>query len=155
MNRRKQIEMSEEECERFLESTKTISVASLDPHGWPHVVAMWFCTIDGRVHMTTFRKAQKAVNLRRDPRVTFLAESGATYAELRGVMVRGEASVIDDPEFCADVLLRVQRRGYFGDVGEGPEVREALRAQASKRVVIKIEPRRISSWDHSKLAGVY
>ena len=155
MNRRKLIEMTDEECSRFLESTKTISVASLDPRGWPHVVAMWFCLIDGRVHMTTFKKSQKALNLRRDPRVTFLAESGPTYAELRGVMVRGEAALIDDPEFCADVLLRVQRRGYFGDVGDGPEVREALQAQATKRVVIRIDPLRVSSWDHSKLGGGY
>ena len=155
MNRRKLIEMTEEECASFLGDAKTISVASLDPRGWPHIVAMWFCLIDGRVHMTTFKKSQKAVNLRRDPRVTFLAESGATYAELRGVMVRGEAALIDDTEFCADVLLRVQRRGYFGDVGEGPEVRDALRAQASKRVVIRIDPRHVSSWDHSKLAGAY
>ena len=155
MNRRKLIEMSEEECSRFLEQTKTISVASLDSKGWPHVVAMWFCLIDGRVHMTTFRKSQKAVNLRRDPRVTFLAESGATYAELRGVMVRGEANLLDDQDFCVDVLRRVQRRGYFGDVGEGPEVIEALRAQASKRVVISIEPRHVSSWDHTKLGGAY
>ncbi|MGH7804536.1 MAG: pyridoxamine 5'-phosphate oxidase family protein [Candidatus Binatia bacterium] len=155
MNRRKLIEMTDGEREGFLEGTKTISVASIDNHGWPHIVAMWFCLIDGRVHMTTFKKAQKAVNLRRDPRVTFLAESGATYAELRGVMVRGEATLVDDTEFCAEVLLRVQRRGYFGDVGEGPEVRDALRAQASKRVVIRIEPRRVSSWDHSKLGGGY
>ena len=155
MNRRKLIEMTDEECSRFLEDTKTISVASLDPRGWPHVVAMWFCLIDGRVHMTTFKKSQKALNLRRDPRVTFLAESGPTYAELRGVMVRGEAQLIDDTEFCADVLLRVQRRGYFADVGEGPEVREALQAQATKRVVIRIDPRRTSSWDHSKLGGTY
>lgn len=155
MNRRKQIEMSPEECERFLDATKTISVASLDRDGWPHVVAMWFCLIDGRVHMTTFRKSQKAVNLRRDPRVTFLAESGATYGELRGVMVRGEASLVDDVDFCVEVLRRVQRRGYFGDVGERPELDDALRAQAKKRVVIRIEPRRVSSWDHSKLGGTY
>jgi hypothetical protein len=30
-----------------------------------------------------------------------------------------------------------------------------LRAQARKRVVVRVKPERVSSWDHTKLGGVY
>ncbi|GBD25250.1 hypothetical protein HRbin30_00565 [bacterium HR30] len=30
-----------------------------------------------------------------------------------------------------------------------------MRKQAQKRVVVRIRPRRVSSWDHSKLGGAY
>jgi hypothetical protein len=34
-------------------------------------------------------------------------------------------------------------------------VREGVRAQAAKRVVIVVKPEKIVSWDHSKLGGAY
>lgn len=152
MSPRRDVGMTADEQDRFLEEARTISLASLGPDGWPHVVAMWFCRIDGRIHMTTFRKAQKAVNLRRDPRCTILAETGAVYAELRGVMIRGEAEVVDDLELCLEVLRRVRLKHFPGDAGDAEA---ALRAQATKRVVLRIHPRRVSSWDHRKLGGRY
>jgi hypothetical protein len=36
------------------------------------------------------------------------------------------------------------------------ELRDALRGQASKRVLLEVTPLKTASWDHSKLgAGVY
>ena len=34
-------------------------------------------------------------------------------------------------------------------------VRDAMRGQAEKRVVIRVKPDTMVSWDHSKLGGVY
>jgi PPOX class probable F420-dependent enzyme len=152
MNRRKQIEMTPEEQRRFLETEKTAVLCSIDRQGYPHAVAMWFCLIEGLVHMTTFRRSQKVVNLRRDPRATLLVESGDQYAELRGLMIRGRAEIDDDLERCARVLMGVQAR-YGGQAS--PEMLEVLRPQAAKRVIVRVHPERVSSWDHSKLGGVY
>ena len=41
----------------------------------------------------------------------------------------------------------------LGSLPDG--VDDAMRAQAAKRVAIQIQPKKISSWDHSKLAGGY
>jgi len=152
MNRRRQIEMTPEEHERFLQDSRTLILCTLDREGHPHAVAMWFCLIDGRVHMTSFRKAQKVLNLRRDPRATLLAESGDVYSELRGLMIRCRGEVIEDPDLCVDVLMKVQAR-HGGS--EDPAVREALRSQAARRSVLCFEPVRMSSWDHGKLGGTY
>jgi nitroimidazol reductase NimA-like FMN-containing flavoprotein (pyridoxamine 5'-phosphate oxidase superfamily) len=150
MDLRRQIRMTPDEQEAFLDSARTIVLCSLDREGFPHAVAMWFCRIDGLVHMTTYRKSQKAVNLRRDARATLLVESGARYDELRGLMIRCRAEVLDDPELCLEVLSRIHAK-HGGSTG--PETLEALRAQAAKRSVLRFHPLRVSSWDHSKLGG--
>jgi PPOX class probable F420-dependent enzyme len=152
MNRRPQIAMSAEEQQALLASTKTITLSTIDGRGYPHSVAMWFSLIDGVVHMTTFRKSQKVVNIRRNPKVSLLAESGTHYSELRGVMIRGRAELVEDAELCLRILTDIQSR-YYGPV-EG-SVRALLRAQAVKRVAVRVPAERVASWDHSKLGGVY
>jgi PPOX class probable F420-dependent enzyme len=152
MNRRSEIALSPAEQQAFLASVRTITLSSIDAQGYPHTVAMWFTITDGLVHMTSFRKAQKIVNLRRNPKVALLAESGARYAELRGVMIRGRAELVDDVELCTRILIDIQSR-YFGTPES--ETRVSLARQAPKRIVMRIHPERIASWDHSKLGGVY
>src|SRR5438270_3810712 len=147
MNRRQEIAMTAAEQSAFLAGSKTVILSSIDPLGYPHSVAMWFSVIDGVVHMTTFRKSQKVLNMRRNPKVTLLAESGVTYAELRGLMIRGRAELVEDAELCTAILTDIQSR-YYGPVD--PSVRDMLRLQAAKRVAIRVHPERIASWDHSK-----
>ena len=77
-SRRELIQMSEAERSAFLRSHKTMTIVSNGPGGYPHPMPMWFALdADGGVRMTTFRKSQKVMNLRRDPRVSLLVESGA------------------------------------------------------------------------------
>jgi PPOX class probable F420-dependent enzyme len=144
--------MTPEAQAEFLAGARTLTLSSIDSSGYPHSVAMWFSLIDGVVHMTTFRKSQKVVNLRRNPKVSLLAESGTRYEELRGLMIRGRAEILEDVDLCVDILADVQSR-YFGS--SDPSVREMLRRQAAKRVAIRVRPERIASWDHSKLGGIY
>ena len=152
MNRRQQIALTAEEQAAYLASAKTIILSTIDGQGYPHSIAMWFSVIDGLVHMTTFRKSQKVVNVRRNPKVSLLVESGTRYVELRGLLIRGTAEIVDDTEVCLDILTDIQSRYEGHNV---PELREILRAQAIKRVALRIHPERVASWDHAKLGGVY
>lgn len=152
MTRRNAIQLTAEERESFLRSTRTIVLSTLDRLGYPHSVAMWFVMDDGCCLMTTYAKSQKAVNIRRCSKVALMAEAGDTYDTLKGVLIRGQAELIDDLDTCVGVLTRVHKK-MMGAMPEGIDA--ALRAQARKRVVIKVTPERISSWDHSKLGGTY
>ena len=153
MNRRAQIALTAEEQKRFLEEAKTIILTSIDPRGYPHSVAMWFAVDpDGSVVMTTFAKSQKTLNLRRDPRCALLVESGTSYEELKGLLIRGRATIDPDTEHAVDVLERIHRK-HGGE--QPPGLRDVLRAQARKRVVVRVRPERVASWDHRKLGGVY
>ena len=84
-NQRASIVMSDEEIEGFVAQSRVATMATVGPDGQPHLVAMWYAVVDGQIWFETKAKSQKAVNLRRDGRITVLIESGHTYDQLRGV----------------------------------------------------------------------
>ena len=88
-SRRSQIALTPAEQRAYLEGAHTIILTTLDRHGYPHSVAMWFVVDpDGTVAMTTFRKSQKVKNVERDPRSALLVESGREYSDLKGLLQR-------------------------------------------------------------------
>ena len=95
MNRRRQIQLSPDEQAAFFREQRKAALATLDQDGFPHVVAMSYFAKDGAFYMTSYGKAQKVVNIRRNPKVALMIEAGNAYAELRGVMVRGHCEIIE------------------------------------------------------------
>ncbi len=61
--------------------------------GFPHLVAMWYGVIDGKIYFETKMKSQKVQNLLRDPKITCMIEAGVTYDQLRGVAIEGNAHI--------------------------------------------------------------
>lgn len=153
-SRRTQISMSTEEVDAYLAEQRILNVATIGPTGHPHLVAMWYVIRDGSPAFWTFAKSQKVVNLRRDPRISALVESGETYGELRGVELRGTARIIDDPEVVLEIGKAVGVK-YTGPAAIGPEALPFLEAQARKRIGVEIDVDHIASWDHTKLSGGY
>jgi PPOX class probable F420-dependent enzyme len=153
-SRRDKIKMSEAEVEAFLDSTRTLQVASINKDGTPHLVAMWFARMDdGNLAFWTYGKSQKVLNLRRDPRLTVMVESGDKYEELKGVTIYGRARIVDDRDEVLHFGEQVYER-YWGPI-DNDAVRDGVRTMGAKRVVIVVQPEKTVSWDHTKLAGVY
>ena len=152
-SRRASIALTAEEQEQFLNEGWTLQVATNGPGGFPHLAPMWYVMIDGVIHFTTFGKSQKIVNLRRDPRISVMLETGQAYEELRGLVIRGNAEIDDDVETTASVMSVVGNK-YRG-LPIPTETPEAALPAASKRVTVRIRPERIYSWDHGKLGGRY
>ena len=148
VNQRGQIVMSPDEIDALLDERKTLTVATIGPDGQPHLVAMWFCRIDGEVWFETKAKSQKAVNLRRDPRVSVLVETGEKYEELRGVCIEGRAEVTDDPDKLWRVGVGIFER-YYEPYTE--QMRPLVEVMLNKRVGVRVIAERTRSWDHSKL----
>ncbi|MCZ7628729.1 MAG: pyridoxamine 5'-phosphate oxidase family protein [Microthrixaceae bacterium] len=105
--------------------------------------------IDGEIWFETKSRSQKAVNLRRDPRVTVLVEDGETYDCLRGVSIDGTAEIVEDPDRLWDVGVSVWER-YNGPYSRG-DVRPFVELMLAKRVAVRLHVERIRSWDHSKM----
>jgi PPOX class probable F420-dependent enzyme len=145
---RPDIRLTPDEQAQFLRDNRKCSLATIDPNGFPHIVAMNYRERGGIYYMTSYGKAQKVVNIRRDPKVGIMVESGGAYTELKGVMVRGECEIIEEPEIVAEVLT------WLGEGRTTERPAGAVRA-APKRVVLKITPHKIFTWDHSKLGGRY
>ena len=79
-----------------------------------------------------------------------MIEAGDAYAELRGVMVRGHCEIIEGAEAVRAVFAAMAEAR-----GTTPSRPSAAGDSAPKRVVLKIVPEKITSWDHSKLGGRY
>src|SRR3569832_2314190 len=94
-NQRAAITMTDEEVAAFLDRSRTATMATLGPSGHPHLIAMWYGVIDGKIYFETKSKSQKSVNLRRDPKISVMVEAGDTYDQLRGVAIEGTAHLIE------------------------------------------------------------
>jgi PPOX class probable F420-dependent enzyme len=155
LSRRAQIQLSADEQRELIENERVAVVASFGPRGWPHLMPLWYVPRDGEVWIYTYAKSQKVRNLERDPCATLLIETGHEYAELRGVMIEAEAEIHGDIDTVFPIAEQLTLRYADGiDSLEG-DAREALKAQAAKRVAISFRALRTASWDHGKLGGTY
>ncbi len=142
--------MSEPEVLALLDEERTVVCATTGPHGWPHLMPLWYVVRDREVWAWTYAKSQKVRNLERDPRATLQVEAGETYDQLRGVMLECEVTVHHDTEVVQALGEELFER-YAGNPAS-----EMVAAQAPKRVALQFAERRRASWDHRKLAaGVY
>jgi len=147
---RPDIRLTPDEQEAFLRQNRKCALATIDGDGFPHVVAMNFVVHDGAYYMTSYAKAQKVVNIRRDPKVGLMIETGSAYAELKGVMVRGHCEIVEGEDAVRQVFAwSAEARG---DTYKRPP---AASDSAPKRAVLKIVPHKFMTWDHSKLGGRY
>ena len=142
------IKMTEDEVDAFIHERRPMTMCTLNHDGTIHAVAMWYGFVDGCVAIETKAKAQKAVNLTRDPRITLLFEDGDTYEELRGVELVGRAEVVDDPEKIWELGVNLFER-YYGTYTE--DLRPMIEVMLNKRIVAKVVVERTVTWDHRKL----
>jgi PPOX class probable F420-dependent enzyme len=153
MSQRDVLAMSEEEVAAFLAEQRRVQVATINPDGTPHVVPLSYVVVDGRVALWTDPRSKKVRNLRRDPRLTCVVETGAQFAEFRAVQLIGRAELADDPETSRRVGIALFLRSVPPGSDEGP-IRAAADALVTERVAVLVTPERTVSWDHRKLAGV-
>ena len=153
MSRRQQIRMTDDEVAAYLQGRHVMNIASFGPDGNIHLVAMWYGFLGDHTAFATFEKSQKVLNLRRDPRITVLIESGEAYEELMGVEIVGRAVIHEDDETKAVVARSVASRYFAFEKPEDVEL--AMLPLMNKRVSIEIVPEKVVTWDHKKLGGVY
>ena len=147
-NQRAQIKMTDDEVRAFLESSRTMTMATMSPSGHPHLVAMWFAYLDGEVWFETKTKSQKVQNLRRDPRISCMAEAGDTYDQLRGVLLQGTAEIVEDQDVLRRVGIDVFER-YTGPFTD--DLEPMLETMLRSRVAVRVAVDSVASWDHRKL----
>ena len=140
--------MTTGEVAAFLAGSRKLQLATINRDGTPHLVTMYYVLLGGRIAFWTYRAAQKARNLARDPRLTCLVETGSEYFDLRGVQVSGLARLVEDPAGVLEI-----GRGVAGGMAGVPaaSAEDYVAHGARKRVGFLVEPTRIVSWDHSKL----
>lgn len=152
---RDRVKMTDDEVALMLADCRKVQLATISPDGYPHLVTMYYALVGGRIAFWTYRTSQKALNLARDPRISCLVETGDAYFDLRGVLIQGTVETITDAEAVYKIGLAI------GDVMAGGRADATAQAggpvsdyvanAARKRHAYIVVPRRVISWDHSKL----
>ena len=156
MSRRNQIELSEEEISEYLIKSRTMILVSNGKDGYPHPMPMWYAIDDKKcIYMTTFRKSQKVKNLRKDRKAALLIESGDAYQELKSLIIYTNVELIEEVEAVRDILEQIALQRGDKQENANEDIREGMLKTAEKRIGMKFKPKRIVSWDHSKLGGGY
>lgn len=127
--------------QRFLATRHVVVLATVQADGSPLAMPMWFLADAAAVTMLSVANTQKVRNLRRDPRVSVVAEtSGADGGDIRGVSLQGRAEFIEDgPERRALVERFHARYPGLARLWGG-------RAMPADRVMFRIVPARVRSW---------
>ena len=135
-----------------LEASHTGMFTSLRRDGTPITLPIWFVALDRRIYVSGPSTAKRVARVRRDPRVSFLVESGKRWAKLRAVHLTGRARVVTEPDLLARVTaaldakyapFRTQRTAMPGATRAHYEVALAT---------IEITPdEHILSWDNARL----
>jgi PPOX class probable F420-dependent enzyme len=127
-------------AQRFLDTKDIVILATVGADGAPLAMPMWFLHDRTALTMISVDQTQKVRNLRRDPRVFVVAESG-TRGDVRGVSVRGRA------EFLAD---SAERRALVGRLLDKyhPHLERLWsgRVMPANRVVFRITPEHVHLW---------
>ena len=146
------VKLTGQEVEEVLAENLKVQVASIGPDGVPHLSTLFYIVRDGRIVFWTYGRSQKIKNLERDPRVSALVEDGVDYFELRGVSITGKAELVTDQdrirEIGSAVATRMAHGMDLGDLG-----REMVERQVSKRWAVVVEPVKVATWDHRKMAN--
>jgi len=153
---RDRVKMAPDEVTHLLSSCRKVQLATISPDGWPHLVTMYYTLLGGRIAFWTYRTSQKALNLSRDPRISCLVETGEAYFDLRGVLVQGVVETITEPDEVYKIGLAIGDVVGGGSAGSdasvpGGAINEYVANAARKRYAYIVEPRRVISWDHTKL----
>lgn len=154
-SKRSQIAMTPDEIGAYLAANRFAILVTNGHDGFPQPLPMHYVWRDGCLLMTSFRKTQKVVNLRRDPRCSLLVETGNEhYEQIRSVIAHANAEIVDDFATTRQVMLWGMEASLSAP--QTPAARDAVvTAQAPKRVTLRFAPHRYVSWDHSKLGGQY
>ena len=154
MNRRAAIRLTDEEAAAFLDEQRVVICATNGRDGFPHLMPLWYVVREGTLWAWTYAKSQKAKNLERDPRATLQVETGESYDQLRGLMLRTEAVLHRDQDTILDFVAELVPR--YAPPGVDPDgMREGFAQQAPKRVAIEFREVGRVTWDHRKLGGTY
>jgi PPOX class probable F420-dependent enzyme len=124
----------------FLATKEVAVLATLQADGSPLAMPMWFLHAPATLTMISVAETQKVRNLRRDPRVSVVAEAVTGSGEIRGVIVQGGVEFLSDgPE----------RRALIERFHEKYRRLEKLwggKAMPPNRVMFRIIPSRVRSW---------
>jgi PPOX class probable F420-dependent enzyme len=124
-------------------------LTTLRADGTPIALPMWFVAMDERIYVLTPARTKKVGRVMRDPRVSFLVESGTRWTDLQAVHLTGHARVVEDDAMRSRIREALDHKyAAFRTDGGDRNVDGVVYA------LIEITPDdRVLTWDNSRLTS--
>ena len=152
--------MENQEVIDFLETQRTLIVATNRKVGSPVMHAVWFVYWNDAVYINIQRGSFKMKNILRDNRICALIEDGESYFDLCGVMIEGEASEVteDDEILSVQDAQDIKHKKIGSGTADMPSYFEKSREERLKRgdrAMVKIPMTKVRTWDFGKAKDHY
>lgn len=146
------VRLSPDAAWAVVEASHTGIFTSLRRDGVPVALPIWFVVLERRIYVSGPATAKRVSRVRRDPRVSFLVESGKRWAELRAVHLTGRARVVTEPDLLARVAAILHTK-YAPFRTQRTAMPAATRAHYEiELATIEITPdEHVLSWDNARL----
>lgn len=136
--------MTREEAYAFIDDGPRWGVlTTVGRDGYPHAVPLGYYRDGDELFVNA--RGKRLANIRAHPQVALLLESGGEMAELRGLVIEGDARLVEEPAEVLRLSRIAGRRHSTPDAELPTEPRPGL-------VWALIAPRRMRSWDNPKAA---
>jgi len=136
----KETEFDSTLVQQYLTGKEIGTLATVNPNGSPLAMPMWFVHNSDVIGMVSVADDRKVKNMKHDPRVGFVVESGQG-GNIECVIIQGEV------EFVSTESERKRVGAQFIDkYGTHMEQRWGGRAVPDSRALFLIHPRRIKLW---------
>ena len=145
------VRLSPDEAWQVIASAHTGIFTTLRTDGSPVALPVWFVVMGRTVCLSAPSGTKKIARVRRDPRASFLVESGERWADLVAVHLSGAVEIVEDPQ-AADRIAAALDAKYEAFRAPLEQVPEGTRARYARRTFLRLTPHgRILSWDNSRL----
>lgn len=141
------VTMSEDEIEALISSQPLLRLATASKSAEPHAATIWYVYLDGSLYFTADEKTKKIRNIKENSRVSLVIDSGSKLFKVKGVMINGEASIVEGHDIKTKIRTLFAEK-YF-DSMDDPEF-ERLDFHMKKQAFVKIDPKKTVSWDYTK-----
>jgi nitroimidazol reductase NimA-like FMN-containing flavoprotein (pyridoxamine 5'-phosphate oxidase superfamily) len=147
------LQLSLSEIDAIMTTQSRLRIATIGPGEDINLTPMTFGWAGGRVYI--FGRGQKVANIRRCNTATVLVDTGDRWQELKGVMMRGRAIVLDSKEAeAADAHLpeaQINLGQKHNLTKDGKPVPYRATAVGKSRRWIVFTPETTVSWDNARL----
>lgn len=113
----------------------------------PHVVPVWFLWDGESLFISAFSSTRKVRDVARNPRIAVIVDTGDENPPTRGVLLEGQAQLIDDPILIRQKSLEIYTQ-YLGPDGvKAPEPQSWIVDPENR--IIKLIPEKVFIWGPS------
>jgi PPOX class probable F420-dependent enzyme len=145
------IRLTEDEAWEVLENSHTGILTTLKADGWPVTLPVWFVVIDRTIGLVAPSRTKKVSRVRRDPRASFLVESGERWAELRAVHLSGTVEEVLDDTTRARIDAALDEK-YAASRTARSAMPSTAQDHYANRTFLQLKPgSRILTWDNRRI----